>query len=186
MRNAVYLPWKRSPCSHEGWFKGRGQSSPAFQCSALPSPAWCVLCLLSGVADQPWVFLGFMLCWQRVALQPVPGAAHGCVCLPSRGVSEPRCWRNGPSRPLQSSHRHLMGSALISDIVTMCSYRGDPFRGVEEQDFSNPSWGLSQQLHTEGNQVKKTPITAPPKIIKRVKYLCVTTKQGGSYAWDKT
>lgn len=49
--------------------------------------------------------------------QPVPGAALRCTCLPSRGVSEPRYCRNGPSRPHQSSHGLLVESALILDIV---------------------------------------------------------------------
>lgn len=136
---------------------------------SLPLPAGALLCPLQcGVfcvcfqvlVTCPECFWGSCCAGrQRVALQPQPGAALRCACLPSKGVSEPRYYRDGPSRPHQSSHRLLvesalildshrllMESALILDIVTMCSYQADPFQGAEKQEFTSPSRGLSQQL----------------------------------------
>lgn len=79
--------------------------------------------------------------------QPVPGAALRCACLPSGGVSGPGIAGMGPQgriRAATGSWWRVLWSWTLSG--TMCSYPGDPFQGAEEQDFSNPSWGLSQQL----------------------------------------
>lgn len=60
-----------------------------------------------------------MLCWQtQDDFQPVPGAALGVHGSHPKGCLSPGI-AGMASRPLQSSHRLLMESVLVLDIVTM-------------------------------------------------------------------
>lgn len=163
---------------------------------SLPLPAGALLCPLQcGVfcvcfqvlVTCPECFWGSCCAGrQRVALQPQPGAALRCACLPSKGVSEPRYYRDGPSRPHQSSHRLLVESALILDshrllmesaliLDIVCHHVFLPGRSIprsRETGVYQPfPRAVPAALCWEGNQVQKTLITATPQIIKSVKYL---------------
>lgn len=86
---------------------------------------------------------------QRVALQPEPGAALRCACLPSKGVSEPRYCKDGPQghiRAATGSWWRVLWSRTLS--VAMCSYQEDPLQGAENRSLPALPEGCPQQLCT--------------------------------------
>lgn len=180
---------KTQPQFPLGLVKGMGTVFTCCWCPALPSPVWCVLCLLPGVDDLSWVFLGSCCAGtQKVTLQPVPGAAPGVHASHPKGCLSPGIAGMGPQGPIRAatgSWWRVPWSWRLT--VTVCSYLGDPFWGAEKQHFSNPYLrAVPAALCWEGSQIKKTLITATPQMIKSAKYLCIVTKQGWDYTSHKT